>query len=182
VRWLLGFVERGLGKTLWAQRVLSHHPKSLLGAGLMEALVVHKDREVPRRVLKMVRVYVSARVSCPFCVDLNGKDFDKEGLSEADLEALLLYARDPEEKLPESFSPPEKAALELARAACDTPVGYTWELRQRVGQVWSPRAMVVISATAAQVNFWARLIQAFGTRPAGFSDVCLRDQKIKESR
>ena len=179
-RLLLALVEKGMGKPLWAQRVLLHHPKTLLGAGLLESLVVHKDREVPRRVLKMVRVYVSARVSCPFCLDLNGKDFARDGLSEADLDAVLQRATQPEGEWPTVFSEAEKAALKLAEGMCQTPVALDWTLRQEVGSWWSQRAQVILSATAAQVNFWARLIQAFGTQPAGFSDVCNRHKIVKE--
>ncbi len=146
----------------------------------MEALVVHHDREVPRRVLKMVRVYVSARVSCPFCVDLNGKGFAQEGLSDEELDLLLQKAANPEGAWPELFTEAEIAALKLAEGTCQTPVALDETLRHEVGRWWSQRAQVILSATAAQVNFWARLIQAFGTQPAGFSDVCDRNQKWKE--
>jgi hypothetical protein len=32
--------------------------------------------------------------------------------------------------------------------------------------------MVIIAGTCAQVNFWARLLQALGAPPAGFSSHC----------
>lgn len=35
--------------------------------------------------------------------------------------------------------------------------------------VFFPKAIVIISGTCAQVNFWARLIQSLGVPPAGFS-------------
>jgi hypothetical protein len=31
---------------------------------------------------------------------------------------------------------------------------------------------VILASTAAQVNYWARLLQALGVPPAGFSDRC----------
>ena len=34
---------------------------------------------------------------------------------------------------------------------------------------FEPRELVVLAATAAQVNYWARLIQALGIPPAGFT-------------
>jgi len=37
---------------------------------------------------------------------------------------------------------------------------------------FTEREMVVLASTAAQVNYWARLIQALGIPPAGFSDGC----------
>jgi hypothetical protein len=32
--------------------------------------------------------------------------------------------------------------------------------------------MVIVASTAAQVNFWARLLQSLGVPPAGFSTEC----------
>ena len=37
---------------------------------------------------------------------------------------------------------------------------------------FTEREIVIIASTAAQVNYWARLIQALGVPPAGFSDKC----------
>jgi hypothetical protein len=34
------------------------------------------------------------------------------------------------------------------------------------------RGVVIVANTAAQVNFWARLIQSVGVPPAGFSSEC----------
>lgn len=34
------------------------------------------------------------------------------------------------------------------------------------------REIVILASTAAQVNYWARLIQALGIPPAGFSEQC----------
>jgi hypothetical protein len=32
--------------------------------------------------------------------------------------------------------------------------------------------MVILASTTAQVNYWARLIQALGIPPAGFNEAC----------
>jgi alkylhydroperoxidase family enzyme len=39
-------------------------------------------------------------------------------------------------------------------------------------QHFTEREIVILASTAAQVNYWARLIQALGIPPAGFSDHC----------
>jgi alkylhydroperoxidase family enzyme len=36
---------------------------------------------------------------------------------------------------------------------------------------FNEREIVILASTAAQVNYWARLIQALGIPPAGFSDL-----------
>jgi len=37
---------------------------------------------------------------------------------------------------------------------------------------FTKREIVILAGTAAQVNYWARLLQALGVPPAGFSDHC----------
>ena len=37
---------------------------------------------------------------------------------------------------------------------------------------FSERELVILATTAAQVNYWARVIQALGIPPAGFTDAC----------
>jgi alkylhydroperoxidase family enzyme len=37
---------------------------------------------------------------------------------------------------------------------------------------FTERELVVLASTAAQVNYWGRLIQALGIPPAGFSGQC----------
>ena len=79
-RLFLGLVERHLGKRLVANRILTWYPKVFWGSGIMEGLVAHDEPEVPKRLLKLIRVYVSFLASCPFCIDLNAKEY-KEAAS-----------------------------------------------------------------------------------------------------
>jgi hypothetical protein len=37
---------------------------------------------------------------------------------------------------------------------------------------FTEREIVILASTAAQVNYWTRLLQALGVPPAGFSDHC----------
>lgn len=168
--WLLAaalrLAEGRLGKRLLALRVMTWYPKALVGASLMEALVAHDEKEAPRRLLFLVRVRVSCLVSCPFCVDMNGAPFRELGIREEEL-AALRGEEDPE--LVDSFSEAERAALALAEAASRTPVRVREELARRVLAALGPRGFVIVAATAAQVNLWARTFQAMGAPSAGFS-------------
>ena len=169
LRLMLGLVERGMGKPLVANRILAHYPKAFWGSGILEALVAHHDREVPRRLLKLIRMQVSFSVSCPFCIDMNSQEFSGEGITEEDILAL----RDIKglDEVP-SLSAPERAALAYARAISSTPVAFEAVMIAELKRHFSERAIVIIASTAAQVNFWARLIQSFGATPAGFTTEC----------
>jgi len=168
-RVLLGLVERRLGKRLVANRILAWYPKALVGSGILEALVAHDEPEVPRRLLKLIRIYTSIRVSCPFCIDLNSKEYRESGL--ADEEIVALQAEGGAASAP-TLSAAERAALAYVDCMCRSPVSFERETIDELRRHFSERGIVVIASTCAQVNFWARLIQSFGVPPAGFSAEC----------
>ena len=88
LRAALWMVERRLGRKLLANRILTWYPKAFLGSGIMEGLVAHDELEVPRRLLALVRIYTSFLVSCPFCIDMNSREFAGKGISEREIRAL----------------------------------------------------------------------------------------------
>jgi AhpD family alkylhydroperoxidase len=163
---LISLVENRLGRRLQANRILAWYPKALLGSGLMEALVAHDEPEVPARLLKLIRIHVSFLASCPFCIDMNAKEYAESGLS--DEEILALRGRRPLAEVG-SISDSERAALDYVRCATSTPIAFTEDVIERLRSLFSERAIVVIASTCAQVNFWTRLIQSLGVPPAGFS-------------
>jgi alkylhydroperoxidase family enzyme len=44
------------------------------------------------------------------------------------------------------------------------------DLMQSIKANFNEREIVILATTAAQVNYWARLIQALGAPPAGFME------------
>ncbi len=169
LRALLWAVEKRLGRKLLANRILSWYPRALIGSGIMEGLVAHDEPEVPRRLLGLVRIYTSFLVSCPFCIDLNSRDFERKGITESEMRAL--QGKVPQDLTP-TFSAKEKAALRYVACMCRTPVEFTTEVIQNVRDSFSPRGLVILASTCAQVNFWTRLIQSLGVPPAGFTEKC----------
>jgi alkylhydroperoxidase family enzyme len=169
LRVMLSLVEKRLGKRLLANRILAWYPKALIGSGIMEGLIAHDEREVPRRLLSLVRVYSSFLVSCPFCIDLNSKDFRKKGLKEEEI--LALQGKVPMDRVT-TLGEKEKAALRYVQCMCATPLFFPARVIETLKKHFTERGIVIIASTCAQVNFWARLIQAFGVPPAGFSAEC----------
>lgn len=163
---MLKAVEKKLGGRMDGLRVLARYPKALVGAGLLESFIAHEETETPLRLLALVRLTVSYAVSCPFCVDLNGHDFRKIGISAEELEAIR-RDRDPETVA--SLSEAERAAIAFAAAVSATPVRVTEKEASRLSAAVGERGFVIVAATAAQVNFWARLLQGLGAPPAGIA-------------
>ncbi len=115
------------------------------------------------------RLHTSFLVSCPFCIDLNARDFEKTGLSEEEIAALQgKTSMDQVATLEED----EKAALRYVQCICATPLSFPSHVIDAVKKHFTERGIVIIASTCAQVNFWARLIQSLGVPPAGFSAEC----------
>ena len=169
LRLLLRLVERRMGKKLLANRILTLYPRAFLGSGIMEGLVAHDEPEVPRRLLALVRMYTSFLVSCPFCIDMNSRDFHGKGITEQEIRAL--QGRVGMDDVP-TLSTAEKAALRYVECMCRTPLQFTSEAVADVKRHFSPRGFVILTSTCAQVNFWTRLIQSLGVPPAGFTAEC----------
>ncbi len=169
VRLLIRIGDVAAGRKLTPPRILAHYPKALVSSGIFEGLITHKDRQISHRLLQLIRMQVSFTVSCPFCIDMNSKEFQRSSISDEEIEALQGEHRLDEIK---SFSEREKTALEYTRAICRTPILIEPELVKKVKEAFTEREMVIIASTAAQVNYWTRLIQAFGILPDGFNENC----------
>jgi len=72
----------------------------------------------------------------------------------------------------QSFSAKEILAIKYAKLISQTPVNITAEFMKKVKSEFTEREIVILSSTAAQVNYWARMLIALGVPPAGFSDKC----------
>jgi alkylhydroperoxidase family enzyme len=169
LRALLWLVERRMGRTLMANRILGWYPRAFYGSGIMEALVAHDDPDVPPRLLGLVRISTSFLVSCPFCIDLNARGFQRKGITDQEIRAL--QGKIPLDDVP-TLTGREKAALRYVRCMCRTPVEFTAQAVEDLKAHFTPRGAVIVTSTCAQVNFWSRLIQSLGVPPAGFTAEC----------
>jgi alkylhydroperoxidase family enzyme len=161
LRFGLWIVRRRTGRELLPPRLLAWYPRAAIGAGVMEGLVAHHDGRVTERMLKMVRMAVSFSVNCPFCMGLNSEGWEAH-ISEAELG--VLQGRTDPAVIP-TLTAMEALAIEYARASSQTPLAFTPEFGARLTATFTPREIVVLATTSAQVNYWARLIQALGCPP-----------------
>ncbi len=161
LRFGLWIVRRRTGRELLPPRLLSWYPRAAVGAGVLEGLVAHHDGRVTERMLKMVRMAVSFTVSCPFCVGLNSEGWEAH-MSEVEL-GVVQGRTDP--AVVPTLTAMEALAIEYARKSSDTPLAFTPEFGARLTETFNEREIVVLATTAAQVNYWARLIQALGCPP-----------------
>ena len=161
--------ERITGKVMLPARILAWYPRAAVGSGVLESLVAHEDGRMDKRMLKLIRMTASFAAACPFCIDMNSFEYQDCDISDEEAEALRLHA-DP--KFVSTFSERERLAIVYSRLISQTPLAFPPDVVEHVKSVFSEREMVILSSTAAQVNYWARLIQALGIPPAGFSAEC----------
>jgi len=155
--------ERITGKIMLPARILAWYPKAAIGSGIMEALIVHEDGQMNQRMLKLIRMTASQVAACPFCIDMNSHEYRQIGITDGEAEAL----RGDIEQV-STFSEREKLAIAYTRVISQTPLQFNSDLVERVKSAFTEREFVILASTAAQVNYWARLIQALGIPPAGF--------------
>ncbi len=157
------------GRDLLPARLLSWYPKVAISSGIMEALVAHQDGKLDRRILKIVRLQTSFAVACPFCIDMNSYDYTDYGITPTELIALQGNAGIATVK---TFSAREKVAIEYAKLISRSPLAFSPNFIESLKANFTEREIVILASTAAQVNYWARLLQSLGVPPAGFADSC----------
>jgi alkylhydroperoxidase family enzyme len=148
---------------------LAWYPKAALGSGMLESLVAHEDGQMDKRMLKLIRMTASFSVGCPFCIDMNSFKYQECGISDEEAEAIRLHA-DPETV--STFTERERLAIVYTRLISQTPLVFPPGIVEHVKSEFNEREMVILASTAAQVNYWARLIPALGIPPAGFNAEC----------
>jgi alkylhydroperoxidase family enzyme len=157
------------GRDLLPAKLLSWYPKVAISSGIMEALVAHKDAKLDKRILKLVRLRTSFSVACPFCIDMNSYDYDQFGIKPQELAALQGRIKFADVN---TFSVREIIAMEYAGLISSTPLQFPQDFADKLKTNFTEREIIILASTAAQVNYWARLLQALGVPPAGFSDHC----------
>jgi len=161
--------ERVTGRRMQPARLLAWYPKAAIGAGVLETLVAHDEPSA--RILKLVRVTASLTTNCPFCVDMNSFEPDAAGVTDGELSSLQRWVGDLDAELAASLDERERTAIAYARAISSTPLDFPPSLKADVTRLFTEREIVILATTAAQVNFWARTIQALGIQPAGFCTI-----------
>ena len=155
------------GKDLLPARILAWYPKAAVGSGMLEALVAHRDGELDERILKIVRIQASYAASCNFCIDMNTYQYDSTGITGEEL--LVLQGHKPLNEVT-TFSKRESLAIQYAILISQTPLKFPIDFVEELKKHFDEREMVILASTAAQVNYWARLIQSLGIPPAGFNE------------
>jgi alkylhydroperoxidase family enzyme len=157
------------GREMLPGKILAWYPKAAIGSGILESMVAHHDGALDERILKIVRIQASYAAACSFCIDMNSYQYE-ETLITLD-EMMALQSRKPLSEVT-TFSNRELLAMEYTKLISQTPLRFPGDFINELKRHFTEREIVILASTAAQVNYWARLIQALGIPPAGFSTKC----------
>ncbi|MBI5029417.1 MAG: carboxymuconolactone decarboxylase family protein [Chloroflexi bacterium] len=160
LRWGIGFAERIARKEMLIGKLLAWYPRAAISSGVLEALIAHHEPGVDERMLNLIRLQASYAVACPFCIDMNSH----AGSKLAAEEIAALRGQVSLESV-STFSPRERLAIEYTRRISQTPLKFPQPFIDQLTANFSEREIVILATTAAQVNYWARLIDALGVPP-----------------
>jgi AhpD family alkylhydroperoxidase len=153
--------RRRFGEVAEPLTVMAHHPKLLLGYGMME-LAFESSKLVDEHLKSLAVLKAATMVVCEFCIDIGSALSRAEGVTEEQLRELPPFEQS------EAFSPLEKLVLRYAAAAtrtlADVPEELFDELREHFAQLVELRAAITLE------NYRARFNRAFGMGSQGFSE------------
>lgn len=154
----LFITEKIIGKKMYAPRILAWSVSSAIAAAFLEAGVEFAaSRAASKRIATLVRMQVSLTSGCPFCIDMNSFEYQKQGITDDEAASLKQKSL---QSCP-AFSETEKALLQWVEQISGTPIDVDPKLLEYLIHELGEKEVVVLGALAAKVNFWARLIQAY---------------------
>jgi AhpD family alkylhydroperoxidase len=112
-RFAYGLSRRRFGEVAEPLTVMAHHPKLLLGYGMLE-LAFERSNLVDRHLKSLAVLKAATMVGCEFCIDIGSALSRAEGVTQEQLRDLPDFERS------EAFSLLEKLVLRYAAAARKT--------------------------------------------------------------
>lgn len=167
IRFGMWWATRQTGKEMLIAKLLAWYPRAAISSGILESLIAHDEPDVNERLLKLVRLQASFAVACPFCIDMNSHARAEQGITREEIAALRGHAS---LESVSTLSMREQLAIAYAKCISQTPLKFPQSLMDQITANFSAREIVILATTAAQVNYWARLIQALGVPPVGYSN------------
>lgn len=166
---ILSMAEKKIGSRMMPARLLLWSPKAFVSSMILEGLITHKVGRVNPRMLKLIRMQVSLRIACPFCIDMNSHEFRTFSIVEEEIKAMQGIVKISGVK---SLAYREKLVLYYAKSVVRTPISISETLVENMKNAFTEKEFAAIVTTIAQVDYWTRVIQGFGIQPAGFLEAC----------
>ena len=157
--------RRMVGRVPDSMGVLWHHQavmKDSMGIGRK----VDGWRELPSDLASYAAMASAAAIGCSFCLDFNYFLAHNHGLDEAKVREVPRWRESP------VFTSLERAVMEYAEAASQTPPAVTDALSDALLAELGPSALIELAARVAFMNMSARMNVALGIHSEEFAAAC----------
>jgi alkylhydroperoxidase family enzyme len=157
--------RRLYGKVLDPVRAALHHRPVLVSTLVLEATASRWKRLSP--TLDALTVMAVAReIGCSWCMDFGYWESHHRGIDPAKLQAVGQW------RTSEAFTPLERAVIEYAVAATQTPSAVTDEMVARLRGDLSDAQVVELAALVSLENYRSRTNAGLGLSSQGFKEDC----------
>ncbi|MGO3211214.1 carboxymuconolactone decarboxylase family protein [Brachybacterium sp. AOP42-B2-9] len=164
-RLALWATRRLYGKALDPVRAALHHRGALTASLVLEAAASRWKQLSP--TLNALAIMVVAReIGCSWCMDFGYWENHRHGVDPAKLQAIGSW------RTSDVYSPLERAVLEYAVAATQTPSAVTDEMVSRLREDLSDAQVVELAALVSLENYRSRTNAGLGLTSQGFRDDC----------
>ena len=157
--------RRLYGKALDPVRAALHHG-GVLAASLALEASASRWKQLPPTLNALVEMVVAREIGCSWCMDFGYWKSHHHGIDPAKLQAVGRW------RTSEALTPLEKAVMEYAVAATQTPPAVTDEMVARLRGDLSDAQVVELAALVSLENYRSRTNAGLGLTSQGFADDC----------
>lgn len=156
---------RVFGKELDSMRAALHH-RGVLTTSLVLEAAASRWKKLPPTLNALATMVVSQEIGCSWCMDFGYWVNHHQGIDPAKLQAVDQW------RTSEVFTPLERAVLEYAVAATQTPSAVTDQMVTRLRSDLSDAQVVELAALVSLENYRSRTNAGLGLTSQGFKDDC----------
>lgn len=164
-RLVLRATRRMYGRALDPVRAALHHGTVLTASMALEA-AASRWKTLPPTLNALTVMVVARQIGCAWCMDFGYWENHRRGIDPAKLRAVDRW------RTSDVYTPLEKAAMEYAEAATQTPPTVTDEMVARLRDDLSDAQVVELAALVSLENYRSRTNAALGLTSQGFADDC----------
>jgi alkylhydroperoxidase family enzyme len=165
-RLAFGYSRRRFGRDVEPLEAAAHHSGVLVAAGMIETAAERGWRKLDPHLAMLAVQAVSGSIGCSWCIDFGYYESIQRGTDPAKVRDVPIW------RTSDVYDDRERAVLEYAEAATETPAEVTDELMERLHRYFTEAQIVELAAWVALENYRSRFNAGLGLRSQGFANEC----------
>jgi alkylhydroperoxidase family enzyme len=160
------YAKKRFGRDVEPVAAAAHHSGVLVASGLLETAAERGWRKLDPHLMLLAVQASAGAIGCSWCSDFGYYESLQRGSDPAKVRDV------PKWRDSDVYDDRERAVLEYAEAASQTPALVSDELMARLHAHFSEAQIVELAAWVALENYRSRFNAGLGLRSQGFSDSC----------